>query len=123
MAQFPQLNQNGHHHQHAAVNLHDFTRLNLTVFRNSVQSMDVDDWLCDITHELESANVDPGDYVNFASYHLKVSAAQWWNTHKHSLPVGEVITWDEFQTAFHARYIPLGQAGRILQPHSGQHDS
>src|SRR4051812_33246230 len=26
-------NQHGHHHQHAVVNLHDFTRLNPTVFR------------------------------------------------------------------------------------------
>src|SRR3954468_12115534 len=29
-AQFPQQNQNGHPHQNAAVNLHDFTRLNPT---------------------------------------------------------------------------------------------
>src|SRR4051812_39783759 len=45
MAQFPQQNQNGHHHQNAAVNLHDFTRLNPTVFLNTVQPMDDDDWL------------------------------------------------------------------------------
>src|SRR3954470_7125992 len=36
MAQFPQPNQHGHHHQHATVTLHDFTRLNPTMFRNSV---------------------------------------------------------------------------------------
>ena len=76
MAQFPQPNQNGHHHQHATVTLHDFNRLNPTMFRNTVQPLDADDWLRDITHELESANVDPADYVNFASYHLKGAAAQ-----------------------------------------------
>src|SRR3954464_4109422 len=108
MAQFPQPNQHGHHHQHATVSLHDFTRLNPTVFRNTVQPMDGDDWLRDITHELDSANVDPGDYVTFAAYHLKGPAAQWWSTHNRSLPVREVITWEEFQSAFHARYIPQG---------------
>src|SRR3954464_6428614 len=61
MAQFPQQNQNEHHHQHAAVNLHDFTRLNPTVFHNTVQPMDADDWLRDITHELQSTNADPAD--------------------------------------------------------------
>ena len=108
MAQFPQQNQHGHNQQHASVNLNEFTRLNPTMFRNSVQPLDADDWLHDITHELESAKVDPADYVNFASYHLKGAAAQWWSTHKRSLPVGEVITWDEFQSAFRARYIPQG---------------
>src|SRR3954463_15934839 len=53
MTQFPQQNQNGYHHQNDAVNLHAFTRLNPTVFRNTVQPMDADDWLRDITHELD----------------------------------------------------------------------
>src|SRR3954463_15066140 len=85
MAQFPQQNQNGHHHQHAGVNLHDFTRLNPTVSRTPSQPLDADDWLRDITHELDSAGVDPGDYVNFAAYHLKGPAARWWSTHKRSI--------------------------------------
>src|SRR4051812_602323 len=108
MAQFPQQNQNGHHHQNAFVNLHDFTRLNPTVFRNTVQPMDADDWLHDITHELDSAGVDPTDYVTFAAYHLKGPAARWWSTHKRSSTAGEVITWEDFQLAFRARYIPQG---------------
>src|ERR1041385_7552135 len=61
MAQFPQPNQNGPPHQPAPVPLHDFPRLNPTMFRNTVQPLDADDWLRDITHELESANVDPAD--------------------------------------------------------------
>src|SRR4051812_35716863 len=97
MAQFPQPNQHGHHHQHATVTLHDFTRLNPMLFCYSVQPLDADDWLHDIPHELESANVDPVDYVNFAAYHLKGAVAHRWSTHKRSLTVGEVITWDEFQ--------------------------
>src|SRR3954466_15271753 len=70
--------------------------------------MDADDWLCDITHELDSAGVDLVDYVTFTAYHLKGPAAQWWSTHKRSLTVGEVITWEDFQSAFRARYIPQG---------------
>src|SRR4051812_47224094 len=78
------------------------------MFRNSDQPLDADDWLRDITYELEYANVAPANFVTFASYHLKGSAAQWWSTHKRSLPDGEVITWDDFQTAFRACYIPQG---------------
>src|SRR3954466_12405230 len=77
--------------------------------------MDADVWLRDITHELDYDNVDPGDYVTFAAYHLKGPAAQWWSTHKRSLPVGDVITWDEFQSAFHACYIPQGIIDRKLE--------
>ena len=92
MAQFPQQNHHGHNQQPAAVALHDFTRLNPTVFRNSDQPLGADDWLRNISHEMESANVAPANLVTFASYHLKGSAAQWWSTHKRSLPDGEVIT-------------------------------
>ena len=106
MAQFPQQNPQGHNQQHVTVALHDFTRLNPTVFRNSEQPLDADDWLHDISQEMESANVAPANLVTFATYHLKGSAAQWWSTHKRSLPDGEVITWDDFQSAFRACYIP-----------------
>ena len=42
IAQFPQQNHHGQDQQPAAVNLHDFTRLNPTVFRNSDQPLDVE---------------------------------------------------------------------------------
>ena len=57
---------------------------------------------------MESANVDPDNYVTFVSYFFKSSAAQWWANHKRTLPEGTVHTWDEFQDAFRARYIPQG---------------
>src|SRR4051812_32585352 len=44
MAQSPQQNHQGHNQQPAEVALHDFTRLNPTMFRNSDQPLDVDDW-------------------------------------------------------------------------------
>jgi hypothetical protein len=61
---------------------------------------------------MESANVSPASYVTFASYFRKGPAAQWWDSHRHTLPVGTIITWLEFQAAFRARYIPQGIMGR-----------
>ena len=83
-------------------------RLNPAIFRNSANPLDADDWLCDITFEMESANVAPANYVTFAAYHLKGPAAQWWDSHRRMLPAGTVTTWIEFQTAFCARHIPQG---------------
>src|SRR4051812_17557849 len=59
--------------------------------------------------------VSPTDYVTFAAYHLKGPAAQWWSTHKRSLTAGEVITWEDFQSAFRARYIPQGIIDRTQE--------
>jgi hypothetical protein len=83
-------------------------RLNPTVYRSSTQPLDADDWLRDITYELESASVAPASYVTFATYFLKGLAAQWWDSHMHSHPIGTIITWPDFQAAFRARLIPLG---------------
>ena len=70
--------------------------------------MDADDWLCDILFEMESANVAPASYVTFVTFHLKGSAAQWWESHRGMLPAETVTTWQEFQLAFRARHIPQG---------------
>ena len=102
-------NQNNNHHQQPGpISLQDFARLNPPFYRNSAQPLDADDWLRDITYQMESANVAPDSFVNFAAFQLRGPAAQWWDTHKRSLPVGTVVTWQEFQTAFRARHIPQG---------------
>ena len=105
MAQFP--NQNAHQ-QPAPITLPEFVRLNPSIFRNSTNPMDADDWLRDILFEMESANVAPASYVTFATFHLKGSAAQWWESHRGMLPAETVTTWQEFQLAFRARHIPQG---------------
>ena len=81
-------------------------RLNPVTYRNSTNPLDADDWLRDITYEMESANVAPANYVTFASYFLKGPAAQWWDSHRRMLPAGTVVTWLEFQAAFRACHIP-----------------
>src|ERR1041384_6782671 len=100
MAQLPNHN--------APITLREFVRLNPSIFRNSADPMDADDWLRDISFEMESANVAPTSYVTFAAFHLKGSTAQWWESHRLALPDGTVPTWQEFQIAFRAWHIPQG---------------
>ena len=104
MDQFQRPNMN----QPQGVTLQDFCRLNPAIYRSSTQPLDADDWLRDISYELESANVPLASYVNFAAYFLKGPAAQWWDSHRRSQPDGTIITWAEFKAAFRARYIPQG---------------
>ena len=70
--------------------------------------MDADDWLSDIAFQMDSANVAPNSYVTFATYHLRGSTAQWWESHRRMPAAGTVTTWLEFQSAFRARDIPPG---------------
>ena len=105
MTQFPCPNMN---QQPTPVTLQDFLCLNPTIYRSSTQPLDADDWLCDITYEMESASVAPASYVTFASFFLKGPAAQCWDSHRRTLPTGTVITWPDFQAAFRARFIPQG---------------
>ena len=102
MDQFQRPNMN----QPQGVTLQDFCRLNPAIYRSSTQPLDADDWLRDISYELESANVPLASYVNFAAYFQKGPAAQWWDSHRRSQPDGTIITWAEFKAAFRARYIP-----------------
>jgi hypothetical protein len=103
MQQFPRPNAG---QQPPSITLPEFVRLNPSFFRNIVNPLDADDWLRDIFYEMESADVTPANYVTFVTYFLKGPAAQWWATHRHTLPPGTVVTWVEFKTAFRARYIP-----------------
>ena len=73
MAQFPRPNMNQHP---TPVTLQDFMHLDPTIYRSSTQPLDADDWLRDITYEMESASVAPASYVTFASFFLKGPAAQ-----------------------------------------------
>src|SRR3954464_4572626 len=100
MAQLPNRN--------APITLHEFVRLNPSVFRSSANPMDADDWLREIAVQMESAAVAPDCFVTFATYHLRGPAAQWWESHKLALPDGTITTWQDFQIAFHAWHIPQG---------------
>src|SRR3954470_21833972 len=106
-------NQNQHQNQPPVVTLRDFMRLNPPLFHQPEQPLDADDWLRDITRQLEFANVSAADYVNFTSYFLRGPAAQWWDTYKGSLAEGTVVTWNDFKAAFRARYVPQAIMNRM----------
>ena len=72
------LERNDARQEPGPISLQDCVRLNPSVYRNSTNPMDVDDWLRDILFEMESAKVAPDSYVTFAAFHLKGPAAQWW---------------------------------------------
>src|ERR1041384_8138438 len=80
MAQLPNHN--------APITLQEFVRLNPSVFRSSANPMDADDWLREISVQMESAAVAPDCFVTFAKFHLRAPAAQWWESHKPALPDG-----------------------------------
>ena len=61
------LERNTAQHQPGPISLQDFVRLNPSTFRNSSDPLDADDWLRDITSEMESAKVAPASYVTFAA--------------------------------------------------------
>ena len=107
MAQFPRPNMN---QQPAQVTLQDFIRLNPTIYRSSTQPLDADDWLRDITYEMESADVAPASYVTFASFFLKgpsmvgqpqAYSTSWNNHHLARLP-----------SCLPCRFIPQGVMDR-----------
>src|ERR1041385_5235224 len=106
-------NKNKNQNQPPWVTLQDFMRLNPPPFHQPEQPLDADDWLRDITRQLEFANVSAADYVNFASYFLRGPAAQWWDTYKGSLVEGTVVTWNDFKTAFRAPYVPQELMNRM----------
>jgi hypothetical protein len=112
LAHFP--NQNAHQ-QPTLITLPEFVRLNPSTFRSSTNPMDADDWLRDIAFQMKSVSVIPDSYVTYATYHLRGSAAQWWESHKDMLPAETVTTWQQFQSTFRARYIPQGLMDRKKQ--------
>src|SRR4051812_31527346 len=68
IAQLPDQNAQ---QQPAPITLQEFVRLNPSIFRNSTNPMDADDWLRDISFEMESNSVSLTSYVTFVAFHLK----------------------------------------------------
>ena len=102
------LEHNAAQYQPGPISLQDVVRLNTSTFSKSSEPLVADDWLRDITFQMELVNVAPASYVIFAAYHFRGLATQWWESHRRMLPDGTVTTWEEFQTAFRARHIPRG---------------
>ena len=102
---------NAHHQHQGPMTLQNFIKFGPVTYRSSTNPLDADDWLRDIAYEMESARVAEADHVTFATYFLKGPAAQWWASHRQTLPAGTVVTWAEFQAAFRGHHIPARDHG------------
>src|ERR1041384_7358183 len=111
--QLQNQNQNNNQNQQHGVDLQGFMRLSPPTFHHPEQPLEADDWLRDVTRQLESAGANALNYITFATYLLRGPAAQWWDTHKISLVEGTVVSYTEFRTAFRARYIPQAVMNRM----------
>src|SRR3954464_14279989 len=65
-----QLQNQNQYHKHR-VDLQSFKRLNPPTLHHPEQPLEADDWLCNITRQLESADVNALKYVTFATYLLR----------------------------------------------------
>src|SRR4051812_38948945 len=74
--QIQNMNQNHHNNHQNGVDLQGFMRLSPPTFHHPEQPLEADDWLRDVTRQLESAGVNAINYVTFATYLLRGPAAQ-----------------------------------------------
>ena len=94
------------------VSIHDFIGLKPPTFHHSIEPLDADDWLRNITHKLHSVNVAEGDKVTYAAYHLEGPASIWWQNYEAMLLAGQIPTWRDFTKAFREHHIPLALIDR-----------
>ena len=90
--QLQNQNQNHHNNHQNVVDLQGFMRLGPPTIHQPEQLLEADDWLRDVTRQLESAGVNVVNYVTFATYLPRGPAALWWDTHKSLLVEGTVLS-------------------------------
>ena len=61
------IEENTAHQFKGSATIHDFIRLQPPTFHHSIEPLDVDNWLCRITHKLSSTNVAKDDKVTYAT--------------------------------------------------------
>ena len=96
-------NQNGHYSK-----LSDFQRTKPPSFNQTIDPLEVDDWLRTIERKLEIARTEEGNKVPFATHYLEGAAAIWWENIKAMGHVDEEITWSKFKDQFRKYHIPTG---------------
>ena len=87
-------------------NLIDFLRSQPPTFAFATEPLDADDWLRPLERKFSALHVPAAEQVNFATYLLMGAAGSLWESHAATAAAGHVFTWEEFQTAFRAAYIP-----------------
>jgi hypothetical protein len=113
----------GHfHQQHRArdeppsASYQDFLSTQPPLFYKADEPLDADAWLRTIESKfaLLSAPCSDENKVLFAAQQLRGTARLWWDQFHAMQPADNVVTWDEFRTAFRVHHIPEGLIERKL---------
>jgi hypothetical protein len=94
----------------------DFLSTQPSLFHKADKPLDADAWLRTIESKfaLLTAPCSDENKALFAAQQLRGTARLWWDHYHAMQPVGHVVTWDEFRTAFRAHHIPEGLIERKL---------
>jgi hypothetical protein len=114
MGQF--LHQYRGRDEHPSSSYQDFLSTQTPLFHKADEPLDADAWLRTMESKfaLLSASCSDENKALFAAQQLRGTARIWWDHYYAMQPVGHVVTWDEFRTAFKAHHIPEGLIERKL---------
>jgi hypothetical protein len=77
-------------------------------FSNSLDPLQVDDWLKSVDKMLNIAQCTDREKVLYASDRLTNPAADWWDAYCAAHAVANTISWAEFSTHLRNYHIPVG---------------
>src|SRR3954465_8978039 len=86
--------------------LRDFQNTNPSVFSQTKEPLDAEDWLCTMENNLAVASIGNKKKVMYATHYLAGTARSWWEGVRARLPEGKVLTWVEFSEKFKQGHIP-----------------
>jgi hypothetical protein len=92
------------------VSYQDFFSIQPPFFSKAEEPLDADAWLHTIESKFALLTIPCADSskAHFAAQQLRGAARIWWDNFCAMQPAGHVISWEKFQTAFRAHYIPEG---------------
>jgi hypothetical protein len=86
--------------------LGEFQRTKPSTFSQTMEPMDVDDWLKSVEKKLQVVHCNNREKVLLASHQLSGPAADWWDAYVEAHEEHESINWLEFRAAFRAHHVP-----------------
>jgi hypothetical protein len=86
----------------------DFIDTKRPLFKEAEEPLQADEWLNTIEQKFRLLRLTEELKTEYASHELHGPAGIWWSHHRSTLPPDVPIAWDQFKTAFHGNYIPLG---------------
>jgi hypothetical protein len=102
--------------EHPSAGYQDILSTQPPLFHKTDKPLDADAWLRTMESKfaLLSAPCSDANEALFAAQQLRGTARIWWDQYYTMQPVGHVVTWDEFRTAFRVHHILEGLIKRKL---------